>query len=249
MGWLKRSRPPFLKLLQQNQWPYGKGKRKSLSFAIIRFNHGFQEFHLFPIRYQNCFECLNYIHLLLIQNNSSGFFEHFKYVKIRLRVWFKQSEAGEFQLKPKLSLCSHNAQDLRHNNRTEQHERIPICKQPVKIRPFLAKTPRELQGNHLKLGVAMYKTERQEPVHSNQAPFQPQANYAAGAHHGHLMKCGIIGSGARSDGGWGGRGTHDHPTTGGGRGVLLHTRNLAFENNNNDNTTNNKQSSFPLMKT
>ena len=60
--------------------------------------------------------------MLLIQNNSSGFFEHFKYVKIRLRVWFKQSEAGEFQLKPKLSLCSHNAE-----LQTKQQDKIYEC--------------------------------------------------------------------------------------------------------------------------
>lgn len=68
-------------------------------------------------------ECLNYIHLLLIQNNSSGFFEHFKHVKIRLRVKFKQSEAGEFLLKPKLSL---QPQCRASDKTTRQDTRISI---------------------------------------------------------------------------------------------------------------------------
>ena len=65
-------------------------------------------------------KCLNYICLLLTQNKSPRFFFFFlffffeclKYVKIRLRVCFKQSEAGEFQLKPKLSLCGSTNPEL-----------------------------------------------------------------------------------------------------------------------------------------
>lgn len=45
---------------------------------------------------------------------------------MRLRVWFKQSEAGEFQLKPKLSLCGSNNPELQTKQTDEVDTFLPL---------------------------------------------------------------------------------------------------------------------------
>lgn len=59
-------------------------------------------------------------------------------VKIRLRVWFKQSEAGEFQLKPKLSLYGSNNPELQTKQKDEVDTFLPLTI-TNKNRTFLGK--------------------------------------------------------------------------------------------------------------
>lgn len=80
------------------------------------------------------------LHLLATYTKQvfQGFFEWLKYVKIRLRVWFKQSEAGEFQLKPKLSLCGSNNPELqtKQTDEVDTFLRLPMTN---KNQTFLGK--------------------------------------------------------------------------------------------------------------
>lgn len=62
----------------------------------------------------------------LHKTGPPGSFQWLKYVKIRLRVWFKQSEAGKFQLKPKLSLQGSNNPELQTKQEDEVDTFLPL---------------------------------------------------------------------------------------------------------------------------